>query len=80
MNRIVVWSPRWHDRVVLIAEHRLDDVNEIVIRHKDFPQSYYLTAKRAKEFPREYMRTKLGHKIPMRAIPIDELAKEVITI
>lgn len=64
----------------MIAEHRLFDNNEIVIMHKDFSHPYYLTAKRAREFPLEYMKTKAGGTIQVRAIPLNELTKEVISV
>lgn len=78
MNQILVWEPRWHDKVVLVADYRLFEHNEVIISHKDFPSPYYLTRERARQFPLEQMETKRGGTIAVRAIPIDELAKEVI--
>lgn len=78
MNKIIVWEPRWHDRVVLVADYKLAKDNLIQINYKDFPEPFYLTSERARQFPLEQMKTKKGGTIAMRAIPIDELAKEVI--
>jgi len=80
MNQILIWEPRWHDKVVLVAERRLLDDNEIVIRHKNFPRPYYLTGKRARDFPLEDMKTKAGGTIAVRAVPLEELEKEVLEI
>ena len=75
-----IWEPRWHDRVVLIADHRLLAHNEVIIEHKDFPEPFYLSGKFAKSFPLEQMRTEKGGEIAVRAIPLIELEKEVIYV
>lgn len=80
MNQILIWEPRWHDKVVLVAEHRLLPHNEIIIQHKDFPGPYYLTDKRAREFPLEEMKTQAGGLMPVRAVPLEELQKELIDV
>lgn len=78
MNQILVWEPRWHDKTVLVADYRLFDHNQIQIGHKDFPEPFYLTAERARQFPLEDMKTKTGGTVAVRAIPLAELEKEVI--
>lgn len=80
MNQIVIFEPRWHDRVVLIAEHRLADDNEIVIDNKNFPHPYYITRQRVMSFPQQLVPSKAGKQIPMRQVPIIELEKEVIDL
>ena len=80
MNQIIIWEPRWHDRTVLVADRRLFAHNELVIMHKAFPASFYLTAEQARMFPLEQMPTKAGGTIAVRAIPLTELEKEVISI
>lgn len=80
MNQILILAPRWHDKVVLVAERRLLAHNEIIIEHKDFPAPFYLTGKKAREFPLEQMATKAGGTIAVRAVPLVELEKEVIYI
>lgn len=76
INQILIWEPRWHDRTVLIAERKIMDSNEVIIQHKDFPKPFYLSGRKAKEFPLEQMGTKAGGTIAVRAIPISELEKE----
>ena len=78
MNKILVFEPRWHDRVVLVMDSRLRDYNEIEIGHKDFPVPFLLTKDRAREFPLKPMKTKSGRIVQMREIPIHEIEKEVI--
>lgn len=80
MNQIHIWAPRWHDRVVLIADRRLLAHNEIIIEHKDFPAPFYISGKVAKSFPLEQMNTKSGGTIAVRAIPLKELEKEVLDV
>lgn len=79
-NVIRIWAPRWHDRTVLIADHRILAHNEIIIEHKDFPEPFYLSGEYAKSFPLEDMRTKSGGVISVRAVPLNQLKKEVIDV
>lgn len=78
MNQIRIIAPRWHDRVVLVAERRIMGVNEIVIDHQDFPNPFYLTAEEARKWPLQDMATKAGGTIQVRAIPLEQLKQEVI--
>lgn len=78
MNQIVIFEPRWHDRKVLIMDRRLQADNEIIIEHKDFPNPFYISAKRAREYPLVDMKTKSGGVVQMREVPLTELEKEVI--
>ena len=80
MSRYFIKEPRWHDRVVLLADKRLDRHNEVIIQHKDFPKPYYITRERAQSYPLEQMKTKAGGLLAVRAVPLDELTKEVIDI
>lgn len=80
LNQIFIIEPRWHDRVVLIADRRLMNENEIIIGHKDFPTGFYITGERAREFPLMQMKTKSGHTIAVREVPLSELEKEVIDV
>lgn len=86
MNRIIIWEPRWSTKDVLVADGKLFTNNEVVITAKDakgeryFPNPFYISGKRAKEFPLEEMPTKAGGKLAVRAIPLDELTKERIDV
>lgn len=73
-----VFEPRWHDRVVLLPDYRIIQDNKVVIRHKDFPKPFYLNGDFARSFPLEYLTTKKGGKMAVRAVPLDQLQKEVI--
>lgn len=75
---IRILEPRWHDRTVLVADWKLADNNYVLIEHSDFPDAFYLTKKRAQEFPIQKMETKGGKMVEMRVIPIEELQKEMI--
>ena len=77
-NTIRIIEPRWHDRTVLVADWKLAPVNYVVIEHKDFPEPFYLTAERARQFPIQQIETKQGHMVNMRVIPLEALSKEVI--
>lgn len=80
MNQIIVWEPRWHDRVVLVANHKLQEHNEIVIKYKTYPNPFYISGTVARSFPLEQLKTKAGTTMAVRAIPLVELEKEVINV
>ena len=80
MNAIHIWEPRWHDRAVLVADHRLQEHNQVVIEHKEFPTPFYVNGRWARQWPLEQMSTKSGGVIAVRAIPLVELCKETISI
>ena len=86
INQILIWEPRWHDKVVLIADRRLMAENEILVTEKDingqfyFPSSFYITGKKAREYPLEKLKAKTGYTIDVRAVPIDALEREVIEL
>lgn len=67
-----IYSPRWHDRRVLLADYKLQDHNKILFTGKDGEsmgdQPYYISKKAAKKYPKESNGT-----IMCRAIPLDEL-------
>ena len=82
MNKILpnIKEPRWHDRVVLIADRNITALNEIEIDHHDFPVPFFFTGEFARSFPLEQMKTKDGGTIAVRAVPIAELEKEILPI
>lgn len=80
VNHILIYQPRWHDRVVLVADNKLLAENEIVIDHKDFPRGFYITGTEARKYPLEMLKTKAGGELPVRAIPLSELEKEVLDV
>lgn len=80
MNQIEILEPRWHDRIVLIADHKIVDDNEVVIRHKNYPHPIYMNGKWAKQFPLEDLKIRSGGKMKVRAVPLDELLKERIDV
>lgn len=80
MSRFFILEPRWHDRVVLLADKRLDKDNEVIIQHKEFTKPFYITGRVAKGYPLEDMNTKAGGVLKVRAVPIGELRKERIDV
>lgn len=83
MNHITIFAPRWRDRSVLVADHKLGADNTIAITctNKDgsrpYPQPFRLSGVAARSYPTETMKTKAGGAITVRVIPLDELLKEV---
>jgi hypothetical protein len=80
MNTIEILEPRWHDRVVLVADHKIAVDNEVIIHHHNYPHPIYMNGFWAKQFPLEDLKIKSGGKMKVRAIPLDELIKERIEV
>lgn len=80
VNTIFILEPRWHDRVVLVADHKLRTDNQIAIGHSEFPNALYISGERAKQYPIEVLKTRDGGEMPVRAIPLADLEKEVIDV
>lgn len=72
---ITIWEPRWHDRRVLVAVHKVGEHNKIVFTgnpHKNTnsmgEDPYYLSGKTIKKFKKESNGT-----IKVYSVPLDEL-------
>lgn len=80
MNRILILAPRWHDRTVLIADWKIAKDNLIDIEHSDikgirsFPLPFYIDGDKARTYPITKVKTTAGNAVPMRVIPLDDLA------
>lgn len=78
MNYILILEPRWRDRTVLIADHKIGKDNMVTIKHKEYPQPFYISGEIAKSYPLEMIKTKRGSELPVRAVPLLELQREVM--
>lgn len=84
--RIIIFEPRWHDEVVLVADHKIKEDNEIVITYKradgtrQFPSPFYITGDNARKYPLEQLKTKAGGILNVRAIKLTELEREEIDV
>lgn len=69
LNKLDIWQPRWKDKVVMLACHKVGDNNEIVFTKTPSMQgSYYVSGKVARSYPKESNGT-----ISCYAVPIHEL-------
>lgn len=69
-----IWNPRWHDRVVLLADYKLATHNKIVFpKAKSLAGDWYISGRDAAKYPTEPFKTKTGTVMTMRAVPIDAL-------
>lgn len=74
---IKIKSPRYRDRVVLLAKYRLPcggDV-EVEILYGAYKGIYHVTNKVICQSPIEGMKTKQGKIIAMRAVPLDAMER-----
>ena len=72
MTRIEIWSPRWHDRKVLIACHKVGVNNEIVFTKAPTLQGVYtIKGSEVEKYPKESNGT-----IDVFAVPLSELRRK----
>lgn len=68
-QQISIKSPRWHDRVVMIAKFRVGQHNIITFTNaKSLPDEYYLDGKTITKYPLES-----NGKISCYCVKLDEL-------
>ena len=73
-NKHTIYMPRWHDRVVLVADYKIGIHNTIVFpQAPTLPGEWYISGMDAKAHPIEFMKTKSGGNLAMRVIPLDDL-------
>lgn len=73
-QKLEILNPRWHDRVVLLADFKLGTHNIITFpKAKSLEGEWYISGAKAKSFPIEGLKTKSGSIMQVRAIPLDEL-------
>lgn len=69
MQQIEIWQPRWHDRVVLIAKHKVASRNVVVFtKTKALKGRYYVSGEDITACPLES-----NGKIECYAVPLDKL-------
>jgi hypothetical protein len=71
MSQIEIWQPRWYDRVVLIARHKVGGRNYITFTQAPtLPGTYYVAGDEVRTHKLES-----NGKIPCYAVPLDKLHK-----
>lgn len=73
-NKIEIWQPRWHDRVVLIAKFKVGRHNIITFsKAPTLKGEWYMSGETITKYPIETIKSKSGTTVPMYAVPLDEL-------
>lgn len=68
-QKIEIWQPRWHDRKVLIAKHKVGTHNEITFtKAPTYPDHYYLSGNEIQSSPLD-----TNGKIDCYAVPLSKL-------
>jgi hypothetical protein len=69
-NKIEIFAPRWHDRVVLVAKHKVGTHNEVIFTKAPSlgDNHYYLSGEIIRRCP-----TDTNGKIACYAVPMNEL-------
>lgn len=68
-QKIQIWAPRYKDRAVLIAKHKVGTHNEITFsKAKHLPDTYYLSGETIRSYPLD-----TNGKLPCYAVPVAEL-------
>lgn len=70
---IEIWEPRYHDKVVLVATHKIKYPLEIRITKGAYKGEYIVDEG---DYATEQMATRAGGKIGMTCIPLDKLNKK----
>jgi len=74
-NYIEIWQPRWHDRKVLIAKHKVGQHNKVVFtKAPTLEGEYYISGTEVKKYKLEHNGT-----ISCYAVPLDKLDKLELT-
>jgi hypothetical protein len=69
MTRIEIWAPRWHDRKVLIACHKVGVSNEIVFTKAPTLKGIYtIKGSEVEKYPKES-----NGVLDCFAVPLDQL-------
>ena len=74
---ITIWEPRWHDRKVLIAAHKVQEQNEIVFtRTKSIPATtkFRISGKEIRQYP-----ISTNGAIDCYEVPLDIILKNPYT-
>jgi hypothetical protein len=77
VNRIEIIEPRWHDRTLLVATWKVGEDNQIAVKHKDFPEPFYMVGEQLKKYPTQTIATKNGQQASMYVVPINDLSTDL---
>lgn len=78
MNYIHIIAPRWHDRTILVADHKIGGINQIGIDHHEFPEPYYMSGDKLQSYPTQIVKSKQGRDILMRVVPLTDLSTDLV--
>lgn len=71
-NRIEIWQPRWHDRVVLVAKHKVGINNEIYFsKSPTLTGVYKMRGEKMEKYPVDTNGT-----CPCYAVPLEDFEHE----
>lgn len=74
LQQFQIFSPRWHDRVVLLADYKIGTHNCVTFpKANTLEGEWYISGVNAKTYPLEPMKTKSGTNMMMREVPISAL-------
>ena len=77
INKIEIWTPRYRDRVILIATYKVKQDNVIVFtKAKHLPDEYYLSGETIKRYPVETNGTISCYAVPMSELEVVERVYE----
>lgn len=70
--KFTIWQPRWHDKTVLLAKHKVNDTNEVCFTKAPSlgTEPYYVSGEIVKK-----CKIESNGKIDCYAVPLTELKK-----
>ncbi len=75
-----IWQPRWRDKVVLLAKHKIGEHNKIVFTKAPSmgTEPYYISGKEARRFKTETNGTLDCLVVPLSKLQPLEISKESV--
>lgn len=77
MNYITILEPKWSTKQILVADYKIGTDNEIVIKHHDFPEPFYMSGEKLRSYPKQIVKSKQGNEIEMRCVPLEKLSTDL---
>jgi len=77
INRIEIWTPRYHDRKVLINKDRIQAGWNCLYFTKSKYNDLYMTGTDIWKYPTELHKSRSGNEITRYAVPLDDFRTDI---
>lgn len=71
-----IWQPRYHDNRVLLKATKVGAHNKVIFtKAKSLPDTYYLSGKTIKKYPKEYNSSIFCYAVPLEELKLLQLTQ-----